>query len=152
MFGKKAAGRNSIGSLIGAGCAIEGNVAYAGGIRIDGRVKGDLLVASAEPGMVVVSEQGEVEGDIQVAHLVVAGRVKGTIWSTELVELQPRAHVEGDVHYRTIEIHVGAVVEGRLVHRQAQSGPGGRVEPADAAGESRVVELKMAADIPISRY
>ena len=34
----------------------------------------------------------------------------------EYVELQPKAVVHGDVEYRKIEIHLGAVLAGRLLH------------------------------------
>jgi cytoskeletal protein CcmA (bactofilin family) len=40
-----------------------------------------------------------------------------------MVELQPKARIVGDVHYRAIEIHHGAVVDGRLVHEAAASEP-----------------------------
>jgi len=48
----------------------------------------------------------------------------------EFLELQSNSRVRGDVHYSTLEMHLGAVVEGRLVHR---------------SGESKAVELKLAS-------
>jgi len=119
MFGSKTPTQKTIGTLIGAGTVIEGNVAYSGGLRIDGTVKGDLRCATGEACMVVISEHGHVEGEVHAAHLVVSGRVTGPLHVTELVELQPKARVTGDVHYKAIEIHHGAVVEGRLIHQAA---------------------------------
>jgi cytoskeletal protein CcmA (bactofilin family) len=117
MFGSKTPTQKTIGTLIGAGTVIEGNVAYSGGLRIDGTVKGDLRCATGEACMVVISEHGHVEGEVHAAHLVVSGRVTGPLHVTELVELQPKARVTGDVHYKAIEIHHGAVVEGRLIYQ-----------------------------------
>lgn len=34
----------------------------------------------------------------------------------EYLELQSKSKVTGDVHYKTLEIQLGAVVEGRLIH------------------------------------
>jgi cytoskeletal protein CcmA (bactofilin family) len=119
MFGNKTPTQKTIGTLIGAGTVIEGSVTYSGGLRVDGTVKGDLRCAAGEAGMVVISEHGHVEGEVHAAHLVVSGRVTGPLHVTELVELQPKARVTGDVNYKAIEIHHGAVVEGRLIHQGA---------------------------------
>ena len=37
--------------------------------------------------------------------------------AAEYVELQAKANVTGDVHYKTLEIQLGAVVQGRLVYQ-----------------------------------
>jgi cytoskeletal protein CcmA (bactofilin family) len=52
------------------------------------------------------------------------------VQSTETLELQAGSRVKGDVHYKSIEVHQGAVVEGRLVHHGA---------------EAKGVELKLAS-------
>jgi cytoskeletal protein CcmA (bactofilin family) len=80
-------------------------------------VQGSVRCTGGEGcGMLVISEKGVVEGEVRAAHLVVAGRITGPVYTTEVVELQPTARIAGDVHYRALEIHHGAVVEGRLVH------------------------------------
>lgn len=116
MFGSKRATPRTIGTLIGAGTTIEGTLSYTGGLRIDGTVKGDVRSINGEQGMVIISEQGSVIGEVHAAHLVVSGKVAGPIYVTDILELQPKAQVQGDVHYRALEIHHGAVVEGRLIH------------------------------------
>ena len=124
MFGTKRATPKTIGTLVGAGTTIEGTVAYAGGLRIDGTVKGDVRCANDEAGLVIISELGCVIGEVHAAHLVVSGRVTGPIYVSDVLELQPKAHVSGDVRYRALEIHHGAVVEGQLIHdNQAESRP-----------------------------
>lgn len=119
MFGNKTPTQKTIGTLIGAGTVIEGSVTYSGGLRIDGTVKGDLRCATGDACMVVISEHGHVEGEVHAAHLVVSGRITGPLHVTELLELQPKARITGDVYYRAIEIHKGAMVEGRLIYQAA---------------------------------
>jgi cytoskeletal protein CcmA (bactofilin family) len=120
MFSKKPASPKEIGSLIGAGTSITGDVTFSGGLRVDGTVKGAVRCVDGEKGgMLVISEHGTVDGEVRAAHLVVAGRIHGPVFASELVELQPKARVEGDVHYRALEMHNGAVVDGMLIH-----GPG----------------------------
>jgi len=131
MFSSKSKAQNRIDSLIGAGTRIEGTVIFSGGLRVDGEVKGDVRAAEGESGTLVVSEQARIEGEIHVAHLVVNGTVVGPLHATELIELQPRSRVSGDVHYTSLEMHLGAIVEGRLAHIRA-------------GADAKPVELKLA--------
>jgi cytoskeletal protein CcmA (bactofilin family) len=120
MFSSKPVAAKEIGSLIGAGTTVTGDISFTAGLRIDGLVKGAVRCMPGERGgMLVISEQGAVEGEVRATHLVVAGRISGPVYATELLELQPKARVNGDVHYRALEMHHGAVVEGKLAHQAA---------------------------------
>jgi cytoskeletal protein CcmA (bactofilin family) len=117
MLGRKT--KSTIDSLIGISTNIEGNVHFQGGLRIDGHVKGNVIADGEEPSMLVISEHAKVEGEVRVAHLVVNGEVVGPVHSSELLELQPRARITGDVYYKALEMHGGALVAGTLTHDQA---------------------------------
>ena len=119
MFGSKDSNKlqNRIDCLIGAGATIEGNIIFSGGLRVDGRVRGNVVAADGKPGTLVLSEQAQIEGEIRVSHVVINGTVIGPVHAAEYVELQAKANVTGDVYYRTIEVHLGAVVQGRLVYQ-----------------------------------
>jgi cytoskeletal protein CcmA (bactofilin family) len=133
IFGKSASKpQNRIDCLIGAGTDILGNITFSGGLRIDGNVRGDVVAIDGKPSTVVLSEKARVEGEIRVSHVVVNGTVVGPIIGAEYLELQPKAVVTGDVSYRTIEIHLGAVLQGRLLHE-------------DDARSEKVVQFKTAA-------
>ena len=122
MFGSKKTNKpqTRIDSLIGAGTTIEGNICFTGGLRVDGQVRGNVVSADDKPGTLVLSDQARIEGEIRVAHAVINGTVIGAVNVLEYVELQGKANVTGDVQYRTLEIQLGAVVQGRLVY-QAES-------------------------------
>jgi cytoskeletal protein CcmA (bactofilin family) len=118
MFGNKGnKPQNRIDCLIGAGTTIEGNVTFGGGLRIDGHVRGNVLALEDKPGTLVLSEQACIEGEIHVSHVVINGTVVGPVRAVEYVELQAKANVTGDVYYRTLEMQLGAVVQGRLVYQ-----------------------------------
>ena len=129
MFSKSAKPQSRIDSLIGATTRIEGNVFFSGGLRIDGAVRGNVAALPDQPGTVVVSEQARIDGEVQAAHVVVNGTINGPVDSRETLELQANSRVKGDIHYKSIEIQQGAVIEGRLVHHTA---------------EMKAVELKVA--------
>jgi len=116
MFGKKSA-PTQIASLIGVGSTVTGELSFSGGLRIDGTVRGAVRSADgAKAGMLVISETGVVEGEVCVSHVVVAGRIAGPVHASELLELQPKAKVAGDIRYKALEMHHGAVVDGLLIH------------------------------------
>ncbi|MGB8518305.1 MAG: polymer-forming cytoskeletal protein [Gallionella sp.] len=120
MFGKKAnKPQNRIDSLIGAGTIIEGDLNFSGGMRIDGRVNGDVIATQGKPSTLVLSELAQVNGNVTVTHLVVNGVINGSVSANEYLELQSKARITGDVSYHTIEMHLGAVVDGRLLHAVA---------------------------------
>lgn len=131
MFGKKTGGvpQGRIDSLIGAGTRVEGSIRFSGGLRIDGEVLGSVEAAEgASSSTLVLSEHSRVEGAIRVAHLVTNGTVVGPVSVGESLEIQSKARIIGDVEYTMIEMHQGAVVEGRMLH-----------------ADGRSVELKLAA-------
>lgn len=122
MFGNKPPKpQGRIDTLIGAGTRVDGDVHFTGGLRVDGVVNGNV-VASDRSGTLVLSEQASIEGEIRVGHAVINGKVVGPIHGEEHVELQSKANVTGDVHYKGLEVQLGAVVQGRLVHVGEQRG------------------------------
>ncbi|MCC7040712.1 MAG: polymer-forming cytoskeletal protein [Burkholderiales bacterium] len=133
MFEKKkhAPPQKRIDCLIGAGTTVAGDVTFTGGLRIDGTVRGNIATVDGAAGTLVVSESARVDGKIDVSHVVINGTVTGPIVANDYLELQPKARVTGDIGYKTLEMHLGAVVHGKLEH----------TEP----GSASVVELKRAA-------
>ena len=112
MFGKNA--QPPIKSLIAQGSRIEGNLRFTEGLRVDGEVFGDLRANPDQPSILVISEEAIVQGAIDADHVIINGSVKGAVNARELLELQPRARIEGDVTYKALEMHQGAVISGQL--------------------------------------
>ena len=130
MFERKKPQPKRIDSLIGAGTVVDGDVTFTGGLRIDGAVHGKVATVDSQPATLVLSEQARIEGEVRVSHVVINGIVNGPVTANDYLELQAKARVNGDVVYRTLEMHVGAVVQGKLMHAEQES--------------AAVVELKRA--------
>src|SRR5262252_7240604 len=128
---KKSPPQKRIDSLIGAGTTVHGDVSFSGGLRIDGAVHGKVSTVDGEAATLVVSEHARVDGEVRVSHVVINGSVSGPVTANDYLELQAKARVNGDVAYRTLEMHVGAIVQGKLAHAEVES--------------ASVVELKRAS-------
>lgn len=107
-----------IDCLLGAGASIQGDLIFTGGLRIDGQVVGDVSVARVDAGTLTIGDQGCIEGDVRVSHVIVYGEIRGTIYATGLVDVRPNARISGDVHYGSLEMQAGAQIDGHLIkHR-----------------------------------
>ncbi len=110
-FNKKKA--PPIRSLIGEGMLVHGELRFAEGLRIDGEVFGDVMAEGAHS-LLIVSENARIHGKVRASHVIINGEIKGPVQCDEMLELQPKARITGDVRYELLEMHVGAVIDGEL--------------------------------------
>ena len=103
-----------IRSLIGEGTVLLGEVRFSDGLRIDGEVRGDVVAVGDDPNILVISEKARVHGKVNAGHVIINGTVVGPVESDELLELQPKARITGDVRYEALEMHQGATIDGEL--------------------------------------
>lgn len=121
MFGKKK--QPPIRTLIGEGTVIHGELRFSDGLRIDGEVQGDVVAAAGETSMLVVSEKARITGKVSAGHVIINGEVNGPVQSFDLLELQPKARIVGDVRYELLEMHQGATIDGELRPLKAEDKP-----------------------------
>jgi len=112
MFNKKK--QPAIKSLIAQGSQIDGNFSFVDGLRIDGVLAGNISASADQPSLLVISETATVTGEIQADHIIINGAVNGPVYARVLLELQPKARIQGDVHYMALEMHQGAMIAGQL--------------------------------------
>ncbi|MDQ7987537.1 polymer-forming cytoskeletal protein [Pseudomonas sp. G34] len=107
-------------SLIAAGAVFRGDLEFEGAVQIDGKVLGDLLT---EQGLVRVSVEGQVEGEVRAPHVVIDGEIIGDVYASQHVELGAKARVRGNLYYGLMEMAMGAQVEGGLRPIKEQERP-----------------------------
>lgn len=112
MFSQKK--QPAIRSLIADGNRVEGHVHFTDGLRVDGAVVGDVRSNEDKNSILVISETASVTGEVHADHVIVNGTVKGPVYARRMLELQPKARIEGDVYYTTLEMHQGAIIAGLL--------------------------------------
>lgn len=106
---------NTIDTLVGSRTELKGDITFTGGLRIDGKLKGNITAGGDGNSTLVLSENAVVIGNVTVPHIIVNGTIKGNVRAAERIELQPKADIAGDVYYKVMEMSSGAVVNGSLV-------------------------------------
>jgi cytoskeletal protein CcmA (bactofilin family) len=112
MFNKKK--QPPIKSLIAEGSEITGNITFTDGLRVDGCIIGDIRAGDEVASILVISEIASISGAVIADHIIINGSVKGPIHARKMLELQPKARIEGDVEYAALEMHQGALITGQL--------------------------------------
>ena len=103
-------------TLLGEGTAINGDISFNGMLILDGTINGSIT-GSQNDDVLTISESGFIEGKINVANIVVNGKIKGDISSSGKVEVASKADIEGNVYYSTIEMNTGARINGQLIYQ-----------------------------------
>jgi cytoskeletal protein CcmA (bactofilin family) len=114
MIFKKKKKLGTIDTLIDRDNIIKGNYSYSGGIRLDGKIYGDLTVVEDSGGTLIMGEYSRIKGSITVETAIIAGEVIGNVTCYDYLELQPSSIIKGNIEYNQIEIHAGAKVNGEL--------------------------------------
>lgn len=106
---------NTIDTLVGVKTEMKGDIVFSGGLRVDGKIRGNITAEGDGSSTLVLSEHAEVVGNIQVPHMILNGKIKGNVHCSERIELQPEAEIVGDVYYKIIEMALGASINGSLL-------------------------------------
>lgn len=100
-----------ITTILGQGSSFEGKLTFEGAVRIDGTFKGEIRTE----GTLIVGETADVQAEIEGAHVVVHGTVRGDIRAQQGVELRTPARVRGNIASPALEIEKGARFDGNCV-------------------------------------
>lgn len=121
MFKSKSThrGGQAVDTLIGNQVTITGDVTFSGGLYVEGRIIGKVVAQDGQPAVLTLSDQGSIEGEVRAPVVVINGQLIGDVHALEKVELEANARVQGNVHYRVVEMSAGAQLTGRLIHAEA---------------------------------
>jgi len=96
---------------IGQGVVIEGRIASAQDLRIDGRVEGTIEVGDH---LLIVGKGAAVKANLVARSILISGTVVGNVTATDRIDLQATGSVEGDISSPRLVMVDGAVVKGRV--------------------------------------
>jgi cytoskeletal protein CcmA (bactofilin family) len=146
MFGRKARRPTTIQTLIGENTHIEGDIRFDSGCHVDGFINGSVVAVNDVDAYLSISENGCVQGSVNVPRLGLSGTVEGDVVVTEMAELGATARVTGDVYYNLIEIAAGAEINGKLIHQAARDTAKAVPVAYSKSGTEEAAELEGAAE------
>lgn len=103
-------------TIIGGNTIVEGNIHFEGGLHIDGKLVGNVSAAPDSNSILILSEHGEIKGDVSVPNVLINGLVAGDVSASQRAELANNAKVNGNVYYALLEMAMGAAINGNMVH------------------------------------
>ncbi len=135
MLGKNRQKKAAIDTLIGAGTTLVGDVAFRGGLHVDGEVRGNVVGQNDGTTLFSISPDGRIEGSVDASEVIVNGAVDGDVIARDRVELGPTARVTGNVMYGLIQMAIGAEVNGKLIHQPTAKPIVNFEDPVTPAGD-----------------
>ena len=106
MFGKEG---HKLNSLFGPQSEFKGDLEVKGLLRVDGSVTGKI-----QADQLILSETAKVQGNLLAKKIIVGGRVEGILKASELVEIQAKGSVKGDVFTDKLLVVEGGEFNGRI--------------------------------------
>lgn len=104
----------AITTLIDKDIVISGDTTYTGGIRVDGKIKGNLKVHGDEGSLLIMGYGSTITGDVEVEKAIINGEINGNVKCNDYLELNTNAIVNGSIEYDIIEVQEGAKITGDL--------------------------------------
>ena len=102
-------------TLIATDAQLVGDITFSSQLVVNGVLRGSTSAEELGASM-TVSPGGHVVGDIRAPVVLIHGKVDGTVYAFEHLEIAEGAVIKGDLHYTVLQMHMGASVQGRLIH------------------------------------
>jgi cytoskeletal protein CcmA (bactofilin family) len=135
---------NELNAFLGRGCIYEGKLTFEGRVRIDGKFTGEIFSNDT----LEIGPDAEIEGEIDVATLVVAGNVRGSIRARARCDLRNPAQVVGNITSPVVTMDEGVRFDGQLNMTGALDGVVGNRIPARRTGSTAENTPTLAAPAP----
>ncbi|HBD18799.1 MAG TPA: cell shape determination protein CcmA [Arenimonas sp.] len=129
-------GQHAVETLVGPRAVIRGDVNFTGGLYVEGTIHGKVVADEGSAAVLTIADKGRIEGEVRAPVVVINGHMQGDVYASERVELAANARVQGNIHYKVVEMAAGAMITGRLIHADAPlaqlTGPDTAPAPAPA--------------------
>src|SRR5215470_4570922 len=95
---------------VGRNINVSGRLIFHEPVRIEGRLRGEVSSAA----LVVISEEGTIEGKVRSPRLLIMGELRGDVVEAQCVMLGPRARVHANIETENLAINEGAHFYGHV--------------------------------------
>ena len=125
----------TLSGFVGNGTTLTGEASFKGMLRVDGHLSGRV---QSSDGTLIVSTNGQVDANVEVAVAQIFGTVNGDITASKRIEMGRVAKVNGNIETPALVIENGALFEGscRMVQLKETQDKGRAKESSTAASTS----------------
>jgi len=116
-----------IRAFLGEGTHFKGVLSFAGAVRIDGHLEGEIVGDE----VLIIGEPGQVNAEIEVGTLVVSGQVQGNVNAKQRVELLRPSRMTGTIRTPCLVVAEGAVFNGHCEMTSLDEGKVIRLQPKE---------------------
>ena len=95
---------------VGRNVNVSGKLIFHEPIRIEGRFRGEVR----SPELVVIGEDGMIEGKVFAPRILIMGELRGDVVGCDRLVLGSRAKFFGNIETRTLTVAEGAYLEGNV--------------------------------------
>jgi cytoskeletal protein CcmA (bactofilin family) len=106
---KKEQVKGELQAFLGKGTEFKGTLLFDGVVRLDGKIEGEI----ASDGHLVVGREADVQAEVKVGFIQVAGKIVGNITAKDRVEILSSGKVVGDITTPKLAVEEGAHFTGR---------------------------------------
>lgn len=113
MFEKKgqdAHGDRTVKAFLEHGCEFEGRLTFSGIVRVNGKLKGDIISDNT----LIVGETADIEGTLAVGSIIIGGHVVGDIVAKQRIEIHSTGVVKGKVTAPLLVMQEGGQIDGQI--------------------------------------
>lgn len=103
-----------IDTIIGKETVIEGKIKLPTSLRIDGKIYGEVDCS----GDVFIGKSGYVEPTLKAKNITIAGEVKGDVYTSEKVYIQPNGSLTGSATTKGLIVEDGGIFNGQSTIEQ----------------------------------
>lgn len=101
---------NELNAFLGSGCIYEGKLTFEGRVRIDGKFTGEIFSNDT----LEIGPDAELEAEIDVATVIIAGRINGNVNARGRCDLRAPAVVIGNITSPIITMDEGVRFDGEM--------------------------------------
>ncbi|GHV53402.1 membrane protein [Deltaproteobacteria bacterium] len=133
--------KDDITAFLGAGTIYNGQLSFVGSVRIDGKFAGEIK----SEGTLILGNDAQVEGSIEVSQLILSGNLHGDVLVTGKTILHKTAHLTGNLSTRALIMEDGAFLQGNICMETSQEGlikPSGMSKAALAETFPREIDIQ----------
>lgn len=134
MIFKADTSQGDLNGFVDRGSHLQGELHFDNSFRVDGKVSGVVV----SQGSLAIGEHGEVDGEVRVGQVFIAGTLRGSVEALRKIQVAPGGRVYADLSTPALVIEDGAFFEGRCSMTR-------RDQPAPASSTGPKLVAKMPA-------